>query len=218
MEHQDDALVVADICRLLLDGYQVQAREVASRSLPFVPKPKKKPQRKSVNTTTKQDKGGAKRLNLTERRKLEIWRRDGLRSRKSGARLVFPQTLDLLSLLLPSALPYDNPPHGKYELTHILMWELSPAIDHLISVRNSTDTAIANSLDTLIALSAPENSGKSWFALEHLGWSLLPSEPLPDWDGLVGWYVQYLDKDPFWFDHPTSGRRFKRWHRRLSRR
>jgi hypothetical protein len=42
-----------------------------------------------------------------------------------------------------------------------------------------------------------------------------PPDPLPDWDGLTGWYVQYLNQDPSWFDHPTSGTRLKKWYERL---
>ena len=216
MEHQDDALVVADICRLLLDGYQVQARDIASRLLPFVPRPKKKRQRRASDATPEQKEGGAKRT-VSNSIKLEAWQRDGFRSRLSRKRLIFPYALELLSLILPDELPYPNPPNGPYDRTHRIMWELWPAVDHVIPVSNSTDTAIANSLDNLITLSSLENLEKWSFDLGYLGWTLLPPELLPEWDGLVSWYIQYLDQDPSWFDHPTSGRKLKDWHLRLAR-
>jgi hypothetical protein len=71
-------------------------------------------------------------------------------------------------------------------------------------------------IENLVTASAPEILDKSSFDLEGLGWSLLPLEPLPDWDGLTSWYIQYLNQYESWFNHPTSGKRLRKWHKLLS--
>src|SRR5690606_28004153 len=107
----------------------------------------RKPRRiNTTNTTSKTAKGGATRK-VNEALRLAVWQRDGFRSRYTGTRLVFPQTLELLSLVLPKELPYDNPPHGKYALTHIIMYELFPVVDHVKSIWGSSDSTLSNSLE-----------------------------------------------------------------------
>lgn len=235
MEELDKLTVVVEVCELISAGNMDAARETARQSLPFEPIPNraKRINRKSglaqsLPPTAKRDVAIGKELQpkqslasgskrrVSEKKKLQVWQRDGFRCRYTKQRLVFPQTLELLSLLLPEELPYDNPPHGKYALTHVIMYELWPAIDHVKAISRSYDSVLANSPDNLVTASAPVNSEKSWNDLDFFRWPLLPPEPLPDWDGLTGWYVQYLNQDPSWFDHPTSGARLKGWYRRLS--
>ena len=222
MTQDNSATAVEQISRYLLEGDRIAARHSALTLLPFEPIPKKRPSKKvqSAQQDTVTGVGlltesrGATRT-VSERVRLAVWLRDGFCCRYSDARLVFPPALELLSLLLPEELPYDNPPHGKYALTHIIMWQLWPAVDHVIPISKSQDTVSANALENLVTTSASRNSEKSASDPSVLGWSLLISSPKAEWDGLVTWYVQYLTRDESWFEHPTSGKRLRRWYRRL---
>jgi len=146
---------------------------------------------------------------------LAIWRRDGFRCRYSGVRLVLPQALELLSIILPEEFPYDDHPHGAYARTHVAMWELWPAIDHVQPIATSRDTESSNCLGNLVTTSARINAEKSSSTLEELGWALQPPEPLSTWDGLVGWYTRYLTRNQVWLDHCSSGPRLTRWYHML---
>ena len=224
MTENDKPIAVAQICRLLLEGELMAAKQTARTSLPFEPVPKKQRRKKSKEN---QQAGAtsdvlpigiqpAKRR-VSERTRLSVWLRDGYKCRYTNARLVLPPVLELLSLLLPAELPYDNPPHGRYALTHIVMWELWPAVDHVRPVSRSQNTASANALENLVTTSAIRNSEKSASELTALGWELLAPSPTSDWDGLAKWYVQYLTRDESLFEHPTSGKRLMRWYRLLMR-
>lgn len=210
------AEVVAQICDLLLDGRVREARGVAIGMLPFSPIPNKRRTSQRKTGTPPSEKSGAAR-DVKDPKKLQIWRRDGFRCRYTKQRLVFPQTLELLSLLLPEELPYHNPPHGKYALTHIIMWELWPAIDHVKAISRSYDSILANSVENLVTAAAPVNSEKSSNDIEFFRWPLLSPEPLPDWDGLTAWYVQYLNQDNSWLSHASSGSRLQRWFKQLTK-
>lgn len=208
----DKATIVAEICALLLEDNLSDAKSLSSQKLPFQPIPKKaRKARSSNNQGVGNARAGGASRRVSSKTKLQVWQRDGFRCRYTGTRLVFPQTLELLSLILPQELPYDSPPHGKYELTHEIMWELWPAVDHLIPVSRSSDTVLANAIDNLVTASMPANQGKSSHDLSYLGWTLRKPEPLPNWDGLSTWFVQYLEKNKIWLDDPTFGKRFKDW-------
>lgn len=224
MNENDRSPFVVQICRFLLQGELTAARQVALQSLPFEPVPKKQRRQTSKESQQAGATGGvlptdaqkAKR-SVSEVKKLSVWLRDGFKCRYTNARLVLPQALELLSLVLPDELPFHNPPHGRFDLTHIIMWELWPAIDHVAPVSRSQDTASANALENLVTTSATLNSRKSSSPLSMLGWSLMPPSPTEDWDGLVTWYVTFLSNDTSWFAHPTSGKRLMGWYRRLIR-
>lgn len=216
MGETDKSKAVAEICGLLFAGKIDAAREIAQLKLPFEPIPKRvKRTREKSEAGPSPDIVAARRV--TNEKKLKVWQRDGFRCRYTGRRLVFPQTLELLSLVLPNELPYDNPPHGKHSRTHIIMWELWPAVDHQVALCKHEITALANSIHNLVTASTLVNSEKWAYDLDYLGWKVLPAEPMPDWDGLAGWYVQYLNQDNSWFSHATSGRRLQRWYKQLTK-
>ncbi|MGH7626789.1 MAG: hypothetical protein ACREOJ_15915 [Gemmatimonadaceae bacterium] len=125
---------------------------------------------------------------------------------------MLPQALELLSLVLPVEFPFDNPPHGAFAKTHIAMWELWPAIDHVEPVTFANDTVLVNRIANLVTASVRVNATKSSRTLEQLGWSLRPPEPAANWDGLVGWFVAYLSTHPVWLAHSTSGHRLTKWY------
>ena len=61
-----------------------------------------------------------------------IFIRDGFVDRFSGQRLIFPGALRLLSLLLPTEIPYHE--NWKLSETHPAFWTLCATIDHLVPV------------------------------------------------------------------------------------
>ena len=63
---------------------------------------------------------------------MSVFVRDGFIDRYSGAHLLFPGTIRLVSRLLPSEFPF----HSKWKMseTHMIYWELSPTIDHVVPV------------------------------------------------------------------------------------
>ena len=109
--------------------------------------------------------------------------RDGFIDRYSGKRLVFPGTLRLLSILLPSEFPFHS--NWKMDACHFAFWELFPTIDHLIPVsRGGVDKE-----NNWISTSMLRNAAKANFRLEELGWELRPAGNVTDWDGLTGWFL-----------------------------
>ncbi|MGH7486501.1 MAG: hypothetical protein ACREMY_13020, partial [bacterium] len=79
---------------------------------------------------------------------------------------MLPQALELLSLVLPVEFPFDNPPHGAFAKTHIAMWELWPAIDHVEPVTFANDTVLVNRIANLVTASVRVNATKSSRTLE----------------------------------------------------
>lgn len=216
MTENDKSAYVAQICSFLLEGDIAAARQIALTTLPFEPIPRKV--QKKIDKAAKldsltnnslpaaDDKANKTKRAVPYKTRLAVWQRDGFRCRYTDKRLVFPPVLEILSYVLPNELPYYNPPHGNYDYTHVIMWELSPVIDHVKAVSRSADTRVANALDILATASAFVNSDKDAFDLDELGWTLLPPTPSPDWDGLLTWYVQYLAKHESWLEHPKRSR------------
>lgn len=75
---------------------------------------------------------------------------------------------------------------------HPICWELYPTIDHLIPIARGG----ANDPSNWVCTSMLHNSAKANWTLEELGWKLYPPEPVAEWDGLVGWFVEYTEKNP----------------------
>lgn len=68
-----------------------------------------------------------------------VFVRDGYIDRYSGARLVNPAVLRLLSRLLPRDFPYH--PNWKMTETHPAYWEVIPTIDHIVPIaRGGSDS------------------------------------------------------------------------------
>lgn len=126
----------------------------------------------------------------TARDCMRVFLRDGFIDRYTGAQLVHPGALRLLSIVLPEEFPF----HQNWDTskTHFAFYELFPTIDHLVPVaRGGPDT------DTnWVTTSMLRNSAKAQWTLEELGWSLMSPGDLSVWDGLTGWFVQYLVGHP----------------------
>ena len=208
------ANILSGVAGLLASGYTELAHSLARDEYPFEPIPNKKQLFKDVGLVRARDKakrGKSTRSSFSDRRRQAIWNRDGYKDRYTGAKLVHPAALELLSVVMKDEFPYDNPPHGKYDATHICMWELWPSIDHVVPVA-SGEVDITDKDSNLVTTSALVNQLKSDYDLSELGWTLQPPAPnLKNWDGLYGWAVDYGNAHTEVFDDKVSGKRLHQW-------
>ncbi len=121
----------------------------------------------------------------SEKKQLKIFIRDGFIDRYSGKRLVFTPVLRILSNILKD-FPYHL--HWKMSECHFAYWELAPTIDHIIPVTRGG----INDESNCVCTSQLRNSAKMNWLLEELGWELKPPGNMSEWDGLIGWFVQYV--------------------------
>jgi len=119
-----------------------------------------------------------------------VFVRDGFIDRYTGFRVVFPPVLRVISAALPEDFPYH--PNWKMEVTHPAYWELTAMIDHLEPASRGGADDESNWVTTSMA----RNSAKGNWALDDLGWSLHPPGGMSDWDGLLGWFVDYTAAHP----------------------
>ncbi len=176
--------VLAGVCGALARDDLAGAKAIAVAEYPFV----------------RQTKAGR---SYTETESMRIFLRDRFTDRYSGARLVFPGTLRLLSNVMPEEFPAH--PNWKMSESHIAYWELFPSIDHLVPVaRGGLDDA-----SNWVTTSMLRNSAKSNWTVEELGWSVLEPDRDDSWDGLVGFCVDYLARHP----EQLADKYIGRWHR-----
>jgi len=133
----------------------------------------------------------------------KIFVRDGFIDRYKGTRLIFPPTLRIISKLLPLDFPYHK--NGKMSEGHFAYWELFPSIDHVNPVARAGD----DNEENWVCCSMLTNSIKSNWTLEQLGWDLLPSGNFSEWDGLMPWYIDQVDRDRSLLENPY----LRTWHR-----
>lgn len=129
--------------------------------------------------------------------------RDGFIDRYSGNQLLFPPVLRVLSSVLPAEFPFHR--NWKMSETHQSYWELFPTLDHIVPVARGG----ADREDNIVSTSMLRNSAKSNWTLEELGWSLHPPGDIKKWDGLLAWFMEYIDKNP----QKTEEKYIARWRR-----
>ena len=132
-----------------------------------------------------------------------IFVRDGFIDRYSGARLVHPAVLRLISKRLPQEFPFHS--NWKMTDTHPAYWELAPTVDHIIPVARGG----ADSEENWITTSMLRNAAKANWTLDELGWPLLPPGDFSEWDGLTRWMVGYVEQHGI----PGQDRYIVRWHK-----
>lgn len=164
--------VLTRICRTLQQDEVSQAASVVRNDLPFKP-----------------PADGATR-HFSNEDALRIFMRDRFTDRYSGDRLVFPGSLRLLSALLPAEFPYH--PNWKTTECHQLYWLLFPTVDHVEPIARGGRDEESNWVTT----SMMRNSAKGPWTLQELGWQVLPLEDLTAWDGLLGWFKEFVDVHP----------------------
>jgi hypothetical protein len=167
---EDKAAVLSDVCAALSINQQGEASEILCAQYPFVP---------LANVGR----------HYSIRQMLAVFLRDGFVDRYSGARLVCPATLRLISKRLPEHFPFHR--NGRLDVCHFAFWELFPTVDHFVPVARGGADDEGNWFTT----SMVRNAAKSAFTLDELGWSLHPPGNTADWDGLVGWFVEQVRAD-----------------------
>ena len=183
-----DSQTLASVCRLLSQGSADSAQALLGREMPFQP----------VTPVARR---------CTQGQALAIFLRDGFLCRYSGERLAFPGTLRLLSVLWPEQFPYH--PNWKMSETHLAYWRIYPTVDHVVPVARGGPDDQTNWVTT----SQLRNSAKSNWLLGELGWTLQPGGDLRDWDGLSGWFLEYIEAHPDLLGFPA----IKSWYHALRR-
>ncbi len=160
--------VIGKICSALLQGEKEKAEKIAKSDYPFSFHPKG--QRK-----------------ITTLQSVELFLRDGFIDRYSGQKLVYPGILRFLSQFMPEAFPYQK--NWKMSECHIAYYELMPTVDHVIPVARGGLDDESNWVTT----SMLRNSAKLNWTLDELGWRLVPSGDLNNWNGLINTYVELFE-------------------------
>ena len=166
----DNATIIQKAC-LNIDSNEEVSKSIIQKEYPFRP--------------TKYQKRG-----LSASDTLKVFVRDGFIDRYFGTRMIYPPVLRILSYRIPDQFPYQ--PNWKMNCCHIAYWELVPTLDHVIPIARGG----ANSVENIVCTSMLHNSMKSNYTLEQIGWHLRPSGNFHEWDGMIYWYVSYIDAHP----------------------
>lgn len=170
-ENTDSALILRAVCDALLNQRSDDAQALITSKYPFSGNP-------------------AQARQYSETVKTHLFLRDGFIDRYTGKKLVFIGMLRLISFLLPDVFPYH--PNWKMDRCHTAYWELAPTLDHVVPIaRGGLDQP-----ENWITTSMLSNARKANWALEELGWTLLPPGKLAEWDGLTTCFMQLVETDP----------------------
>lgn len=167
----DKALLIKDICGLLLDDKRQDCIDLANQNYPFV-------------------------NNLLQNRQYSkyqmcrVFLRDGFIDRYSGDQMLFPGLIKILSIEFPDIFKYHR--NWKMSDTHTIYWNLCPTIDHLIPVARGGKDDDSNWITT----SMIRNSAKSNWTLEEIGWRLHDKGRLVNWDGLITYFMDLTNRNP----------------------
>lgn len=169
----DKALIIKNLCELLLDDKKNECVDFATTNYPF-----------ACNTVSKRQ--------YSKHQMCCIFLRDGFLDRYSGDKLLFPGLIKLLTIEFPEIFKYHK--NWKMTETHLIYWELCPTIDHLVPVaRGGQDNE-----NNWITTSMVRNSAKSNWTIEELGWTLHDKGQLSNWDGLTNYFIDLTNKNPFY--------------------
>lgn len=180
---QSKAASIAHVCTLLSEGKNQAALDFLRDQC--VAQPVAIPaslSKRAINLPA-----GRTQRRYSSEQKTRLFLRDGFADRYSGEPLVFPGVLRLLSYLFPETFPYH--PNWKYTVCHAWYWELYPTVDHV-------DSAGDDSEENWVTTSMIWNLKKSNIALQEHGWHLREVTTSSHWDGLIGWYGQYISLHP----------------------
>ncbi|NCD42316.1 MAG: hypothetical protein EOL88_09520 [Bacteroidia bacterium] len=83
-------------------------------------------------------------------------------------------------------------------------WQLLPTVDHIVPVSRGGYDEESN----WVCTSQLRNSAKSNWLLEELGWQLHDPGDMKEWDGLINWYLMYVEKKPDTLDDSYM----RAWH------
>lgn len=164
----EKAGLIADVCNALTKNNVEEARAIIEKGYPF----------SSITNNERR---------YTDEQKLRVYIQDGFIDRYSGQRLIYTPVLRVLSHLYPTEFPYH--PNWKMSACHIAYWELTPTIDHMVPIaRGGADDA-----SNWVTTSMLRNAAKANWTIEELAWQLVPAGDLREWDGLLHWFVGFME-------------------------
>lgn len=167
---EEKANVIKEVCELLLSNKKEDSVAVINKKYKF-------------------DSQKISKRSYTESQKMKVFIRDGFIDRYKGQRLVIPGILKVISTYFPDDFPYQ--PHWKMTETHLAYWELVPTIDHI----NPIALGGADEEENWVTTSMMNNSIKSNWTLEQLGWKVHISGNMKEWDGLTNLFMQLVEAD-----------------------
>jgi len=167
----DAIRTISDVCDLIRNGETDRGKQLLSREMPF------QPVRRNFRRYSKSQM-------------LDLFLRDGFVDRYSGEKLVFPPVLRIISYLFPTEFPFH--PNWKMSECHMAYWYLMPTLDHIVPVARGG----ADDPSNWVSTSQMRNSIKSGWLLSELGWELHPAGSIDEWDGLLGWAIEYCRANP----------------------
>lgn len=171
LSHDERARALAKAARLALDGDPEAGESIIQTAWPHLAKPRL-------------------RRSATDEQKLQVWLADGFRCRYTGELLFLPQFLRAVGLLWPRTVPWQR--NGKAQHTHEANWTHMASLEHV----EPNSVGGAESEENWITTSMGRNQVRSRYPLEHLGWRILPREPLADWDGGCQAFVGLVERYP----------------------
>jgi len=167
----DKALVIKNVCGLLLNNKRQACIDFANKNYPFNDY---KPQKRQYSKF----------------QMCKVFLRDGFIDRYSGDKLLFPGLIKIMTIEFPDIFKYHR--NWKMSETHMIYWDLFPTIDHLIPVARGGQDIESNWITT----SMLRNSAKSNWTIDEIGWQLFNKGKLENWDGLMNFFIELTDKNP----------------------
>ncbi len=153
-----------------------------------------------------------RKLEISHRRyslyeKMKVFIKDGFIDRYTGDKLVNPGILKILSNYFPNDFPYH--PNWKMSETYAAYWGIFPINDHLIPIAQGGIDKESNWVTT----SMFNNSKKSNWTLEQLGWKLHDAGDIKECDGLTNTFLQLVEND----NQLLEDRYIKKWYNAIKR-
>lgn len=174
----DRTATLASVCAALTAGDHAVASQTLAEQYPFAPDPVTLRRYGPVEST-------------------RVFIRDGFIDRYAGTRLVYPPVLRLISIVIPDSFPFH--PNWKTDVTHPAFWEMGATVDHLRPVTLGGADDDSNWVTTSMA----RNSAKMNWSIDALGWTLYPPGDFAEWDGLIGWFLDYARNHPTAVSNPN---------------
>ena len=167
---QEKSFVVASIAAKLLENDKEAAKTIICQKYPHV-------------------SFEVEKRTYTMIQKMKQFVEDGFIDRYSGKRLLNPGLLKVISRYFPEDFPYQS--HWKMTETHIAYWELTPTLDHIDPIAKGGQDDPRNWVTT----SMKNNSIKSNYTLDEIGWTLYPKGNVEEWDGLTKKFFDLVEMD-----------------------
>jgi len=178
--------IIENVCELILDKNIKKAKEI-------------------INNGYKHNYYEYDTRSMSNYEKLKIYLDDGFIDRYTGKKLIFPNVLRIMSMELGDLFPFQK--NWKMSDCHIVFWEYSPTYDHIIPIaRGGKDVS-----ENIVTTSMIMNSAKSNYLMEEIGFKLFEKGNLKNWNGLLSWYLQYIEKN----GNILNDKYILNWHKSL---